>query len=212
MKPKRSEVNINKNKKGNKMKCMYNEVNLEAATKACKPVKKDKITQFDWSRNWKNKVEPHLDKPLVRFSVELGMKTYDRTWTWEDGPHAVGRGKWNGQRVVPGKLSWYQPWGRCHWIAFFSCAIGVLNYPELDWHFISGHCHTVPVGSWNGENWVVMDILNFKMMDAEESIAHAQFVPSHVTEPSGMGWSEWFDLYIEKAVPKLRQLSEGGQQ
>jgi hypothetical protein len=171
-----------------------------------------KITQFDWSRNWKKRVEPHLDKPLVRFSVETGMKTYDRTWTWEDGPHAVGRGRWNGQRVTKNKLSWYQPWGRCHWIAFFSCAIGVLNYPELDWHFISGHCHTVPVGSWKGENTVVMDILNFKMMNAEESIAHAQFVPPHVSEPDESGWKEWFNIYIEKFVPKLRELAQGGDQ
>jgi hypothetical protein len=195
------------------MKCKnIEDSRLEHAAKASKPVKKDKITQFDWSRNWKKKVEPHLDKPLVRFSVELGMKTYDRTWTWEDGPHAVGRGKWNGQRVVPGKLSWYQPWGRCHWIAFFSCAIGVLNYPKLDWHFISGHCHTVPVGSWNGDNKVVMDILSYKMMNADESIAFTQRKILDAPETDGSGWAESFASYVENFVPDLRELAQRGHQ
>jgi hypothetical protein len=77
----------------------------------------NKLIQFNWSRHWKRKVEPYLDQPLVRASVELGMKLYDPEWTWEDGPHAIGRGGWNGQRVVKGKLSWYQPWHRCHWIS-----------------------------------------------------------------------------------------------
>src|SRR5262245_12637423 len=89
------------------------------------------VIQFDWRQHWKERVEPHLGLPLVRRSVEVGMKLYDPAWTWEDGPHAIGRGRCNGQRVVRGKLSWYQPWGRCHWISFCACAIGVLNYPEL---------------------------------------------------------------------------------
>ncbi len=165
------------------------------------------IIQFDWSRHWKKKVEPHLGNPLVRASVEMWMRELEPTWTWEDGPHAVGRGKWNGQRVTKYKLSWYQPWGRCHWISYFSCAIGVLNYPELDWHFISGHCHTVPVGSWNGEHRVIMDILNFKTLTAEESIALAQRTFPDRPELDGAGWSESFASYIETVVPKLRELA-----
>jgi hypothetical protein len=148
----------------------------------------------------------------VRASVEMGMKDLDPAWTWEDGPHAVGRGRWNGQRVTKNKLSWYQPWGRCHWISFFSCAIGVLDFPELDWHFISGHCHTVPVGSWNGEQRVVMDILNFKRMTAEESINLAQRILPERPELEGSGWNEWFSCFIEKAVPRLRELTQGGRQ
>jgi hypothetical protein len=202
----------NKNKKGKNMKCKKNELNLEQNTKACNSAKTDKMTQFDWSRNWKKKVEPYLDIPLVRGSVEMGMKLFDVGWTWEDGPHVIGRGCINGQRVVPGKLSWYQPWGRCHWIAFFSCAIGVLNYPQLDWHVLSGVCHTVPVGSWNGENKVVMDILNFKMMNAEASIALTHFVPPNLPEPAGGKWNEIFALYVENVVPALRELAQGGEQ
>src|SRR5437764_14764743 len=64
----------------------------------------NKITQFNWSRHWKKKVEPHLEIPLVRASVEIWMRDLDPTWTWEDGPHAVGRGRWNGQRVTKNKL------------------------------------------------------------------------------------------------------------
>ena len=171
-----------------------------------------RIIQFNWSRHWKKKVEPHLDTPLVRASVELVMKDLDPIWAWDDGPHAVGRGRWNGQRVTKNKLSWYQPWGRCHWISFFSCAIGVLNYPELDWHFISGHCHTVPVGNWNGEHRVVMDILNFKRMTAEESIAHAQRLPPDMPELDDSSRKVLFDIYIEIVVPKLRELAQGGHQ
>ena len=140
------------------------------------------------------------------------MMLFDSAWTWMDGPHAIGRGRWNGQRVTKNKLSWYQPWGRCHWISFFLCAIGVLNYAELDWHFISGHCHTVPVGSWNGEHRVVMDILNFKCMTAKESINLAQhFIPER-PELEGSDWKELFGFYIENVVPKLRELAQGGHQ
>lgn len=162
-----------------------------------------KIVQFDWSRHWKKKVEPYLDLPLVRLSVEMGMRLYDRNWTWEDGPHAIGRGALNGQRVIKHKLSWYQPWGRCHWISFFACAIGVLNHPELDWQFVSGKCHTVAVGSRGGEYRVVMDILNFKDMTAEASIAHA----SILDQDRDPNWERAFTLYLEGIVPLLRKLA-----
>lgn len=161
------------------------------------------MIQFNWSRHWKKKVEPYLGLLLVRHSVEMGMKLFDPKWTWHDGPHAIGRGWLNGQRVVKNKLSWYQPWGRCHWISFFACAIGVLNYPELDWQFISGKCHTVPVGSRGGEYRVVMDILNFKQMTAERSIAHAS-IPDCDREPN---WERAFALYLETVVPALRKLT-----
>ena len=166
-----------------------------------------KISQFDWSRNWTKKVEPHLHLPLVRASVEMGMTLLEPDWTWNNGPHSVGRGSLNGQRVTKNKLSWFPPWGRCHWISFFACAIGVINYQELDWQFISGPCHTVPVGSRNGENGVVTDILNFKSMTAEQSIAHVRLVPPGVTEPDDGCWPECFALYVQNVVPRLRELA-----
>jgi hypothetical protein len=111
----------------------------------------------------------------------------------------------NGQRVEKNKLSWYQPWGRCHWISFFACAIGVLNYPELDWDFLTGHCHTVAVGNRRGEHRVVMDILNFKRMTAEGSIAFTRFVPANTQESDLEGWPEAFANYIQNVVPMLRR-------
>lgn len=168
------------------------------------------IIQFNWRRHWRTKVEPYLDLPLVRGSVECAMKSYDRNWTWDDVPHAIGRGWLNGQRVVKGKLSWYQPWGRCHSISFFACAIGVLNYSDLDWQFVSGLCHTVPVGSQAGVDRVVMDILNFERMTAEESIALAQRTGPGA-EGDAASWSKVFTWYLDKVVPRLRELARAGQ-
>jgi hypothetical protein len=89
----------------------------------------------------------------------------------------VGQGvllcRYEARRVaIPGNPSWYLPWGCCHWIAFFSMAIGVLNNPRLDWRFVSGDLHTVPVGYGpDGKPAVVMDILLFEGMSAEQSLA-----------------------------------------
>ncbi len=170
--------------------------------------KPNTLIQFNWQRHWKTKVEPYLQLPLVRASVEMGMWLFDPDWTWADGPHSIGRGDLNGQRVVKNKLSWYQPWGRCHWISFFAYAIGVLNYPDLDWQFLSGHCHTVAVGMLNGQPHVVMDILNFRMMTAAESIAHTRLVPPGVTdpEPERDSWEKAFSAFRETFVPILRKI------
>lgn len=166
-----------------------------------------KIIQFDWSRNWKTKVEPYLKEMCVRMAIELGMRAFDKKWKWKDGPHAIGRGAINGQRVTKGKLSWYQPWGCCHWIAFFGLAIGVLNYPDLEWRFVSGQYHTIAVGSRNGEDRVVMDILNFKQMTAEESIALAsQVLPKPAR--SEMNWQKIYRLHIQMFVPWLLETSK----
>lgn len=160
-----------------------------------------KAIQFDWRRQWRRRVMPHLELPQVRFAVELGMKLYNRNWTWADGPHAIGN--LTGQRAVRGKLSWYQPWGRCHWIAFFACAIGVLNYPQLDWRFLTGDCHTVPVGyAEDGEPFVVMDILNFDSMTAEASIEWTRLKLPNA--PKTTQWHTLFEMYRTHRVPELR--------
>ena len=103
-----------------------------------------RITQFNWRRHWSKKVTPHLDNELVRASIDLGMMNLGPNWKRGDRPFLLGA--IGGGRIVKGKLSWYRPLNRCHWIAFFSMAIGVLNYPHLDWRFLSGDLHTVPVG------------------------------------------------------------------
>jgi hypothetical protein len=163
------------------------------------------IIQFNWSINWKMKVEPYLNWYPVRASVEMGMRLVDPNWTWKDGPHAIGR-KLPGLKVRKKTLSWYQPWGRCHWISFFSCAIGVLNYPELDWQFLSGPLHTVPVGSLNGQYRVVMDILNFDEMTAEQSIEFAQRVLPGAPETKTSD-DQCFDIYVMTIVPALREIA-----
>jgi len=162
--------------------------------------------QFDWSRRWTRHVVPHLQNPLVIVSLEIGMKYYDPSWELWMGPHSIGRGLTKGQKVYPGKLSWYQPWGCCHWIAFFSLAIGVLNYPGFTWMFLSGQCHTVPVGSRN-EMTVVMDILNFRRLTAEKSIHYATMKPQNprLGEAEAVKqWNELFAVFLENMVPRLR--------
>lgn len=112
------------------------------------------------------KVEPHLDNHLVQASLDFGMGLLDHKWNRGDAPYllgAIGPG-----RIVKGKLSWYRPLNRCHYISFFSMAIGALNYPELHWKMLSGDIHTVPVGyEADGAAHIVMDILLFDCMTAE---------------------------------------------
>jgi hypothetical protein len=93
---------------------------------------KAKLIQFNWRRNWSLRVAPHLNHELVQASLDLGMMMLDPNWQRGDPPFVLGAVPCHRTRVEPGKLSWYQVWGRCHWIAFFSMTIGVLNYPELD--------------------------------------------------------------------------------
>jgi hypothetical protein len=135
-----------------------------------------KPLQFNWRRNWKKKVEPHLQKDIVQECLDIGMTLMNRNWKRGDPPYLEGRDHFG--RVVRGKLSWYQPWGACHYIAFFSIAIGVLNYPHLDWRFVCGPLHTVPVGyDGQGEPAVVMDILLFDLRSGAGSIELAKQQP-----------------------------------
>ena len=160
-----------------------------------------RITQFNWRRHWSKRVAPHLDNELVQASLDLGMMNLDRNWKRGDPPFLLGA--IGGSRIVKGKLSWYQPLNRCHWIAFFSMAIGVLNYPDLDWQFISGDLHTVPVGFGpECKPKVVMDILLFDSKTAEESISHAKIMVDNA--PESRGWETCFKLFISKMVPVLR--------
>jgi hypothetical protein len=170
----------------------------------------NRLLQFNWRRHWKKKVEPHLKHELVQAALDLGMMMYDRTWKPGDPPYRCGR--WAGERVVEGKLSWYRPWGRCHWIAFFSMAIGVLNYPDLDWRFVSGELHTVPVGyDANGEPRVVMDILLFDRKTAKESIALTRKKAVRGTQEGGAQaqWEKFYALFVTNVVPAIRATLKG---
>jgi hypothetical protein len=167
-----------------------------------------KAIQFNWRRHGKKKVAPHLQEELVQASLDLGMMMLDPHWRRGDPPYLLGAIPLHRSRVVAGKLSWYQVWGRCHWIAFFSMAIGVLNYPRLDWRFVGGQLHTVAVGyEPDGEAAVVMDILLFEDMSAEESLARATQKVNGA--PAAEGWEEVFRLFVSLMVPALRAVAGG---
>src|SRR5262249_55579947 len=103
-----------------------------------------------------------------------------------------------------------QPLNRCHYIAFFTMAIGVLNYPDLDWKFLSGDAHTVPVGyDAQGNPRVVMDILWFDYFTAEESIAHTQNVNEKMktSEQIRKEWETAHEVFVTKVVPVLKKLA-----
>lgn len=162
------------------------------------------IKQFNWRRHWGKKVAPHLDKELIQRCLDLGMTMIQPRWERGDPPYLLGRAE--GRRAVPGKLSWYRPCGRCHWIAFFSLAIGVMNYPDLDWRFVSGDLHTVPVGYGpDGLPKVVMDILLFDSMTAEQSIALA--LKRRGDSDVACNWDDSYRAFIDLVVPKLRALA-----
>jgi hypothetical protein len=93
------------------------------STQNKKPVKK--CVQFNWRRHWSKKVAPYLNEELVQECLDIGMKMLDKDWKRGDAPCYLGAIGMN--RIVKGKLSWYQPLCRCHHIAFFAMAIGVMN-------------------------------------------------------------------------------------
>lgn len=131
---------------------------------------------FDFSRNWKRRVAPLLDDQDVVKALTFGLKLYDKTYHEGDPPWQCGRGPLNGQIARQGCLSWYQPWGRCHYIAPFCWALGKRLFPEREWGFITSDCHTVVIGwadKWEEPEWV-MDILLFKEKTAEESLVFAK--------------------------------------
>ena len=153
-------------------------------------------TQFDWRKHWEKKVKPHLNHPCVQFSLNFGMHLVDPKWAPGDAPYRLGD---EPRRAKEGTLAWYQPSRQCHGIAFFAMAIGVINYPKLRWKFVSGRCHTVPVGyDENGQARVVMDILLFEDMTADESIRFA-LLKKHSADRM------LFTGFATKVVPAIRK-------
>lgn len=135
--------------------------------------------QFDFSRHWRRKVAPLLDCPDVALALTLGLKLYDPSYEHGDPPWEYGRGPINGQRAKEGCLSWYQPWGRCHYIAPFCWAVGRRLLPELEWGFLTSHWHSVVIGwdnDWRNPRWV-LDILLFRDHTAEASVAFVKSQP-----------------------------------
>lgn len=120
----------------------------------------------------------------------------DPKWAPGDPPYRLGD---EPRRARKGTLEWYQPRRLCHAIAYFAMAIGVINYPKLRWKFLSGLCHTVPVGyDESGQPRVVMDILLFDDMTAEESIRFALLRKHSVKQILFTG-------FATKVVPAIRK-------
>jgi hypothetical protein len=132
--------------------------------------------QFNFARHWKKKIAPLLNDLGVRALLMFGLVQYDPNYRDGHPPWRCGRGPWNGQRAREGCLSWYQPWGRCHFIAPFSWALARKLFPDLQWGFVTGDYHTVVIGwkdGWENPLWV-MDILLFREKTAQQSLQFAR--------------------------------------
>ena len=134
------------------------------------------MKQFDFSRTWRANISPLLNKPDVVRALTTGMLLQGDDYKPGNPPWLHGRGPLNGQRAIEGCLSWYQPWGRCHYIAPFSWAIGRELFPNLNWGFVTSDAHTVAIGyddQWR-EPSLVLDILLFRNLSAQESLTFAK--------------------------------------
>ena len=148
---------------------------MESTTKATSVTAR----HFDFARNWKKKIVPLLDCPDVVKALTFGLQLHDLDYREGDPPWECGRGPWNGQRAKRGCLSWYQAWGRCHYIAPFCWALGNRLFPEHEWGFVTSNWHTVVIGwaeNWENPEWV-MDVLLLKEKTAEESLAFVKSQP-----------------------------------
>jgi hypothetical protein len=135
-----------------------------------------KTKQFNFARHWRQKIAGFVDDPDVIEALTWGMRMYDGEYHKGDPPWQFGRGPLNGQIARRGCLSWYQPLGRCHFIAPFSWAVGRRIFPKLQWGFITSDSHTVVIGwsdDWHEPEWV-MDILLFREMNAQKSLEFAK--------------------------------------
>ena len=142
----------------------------ERAKKNTRPttIVRQPLLQFNFREHWEE-IKPHLNSKSVFFALEVGMKTLNPKREIGDPPWLEG-GVCDEPDGVPGELSFYQPRNRCHWIAPFAWAIGKKLYPDLRWGFLTSQSHTVAVGFADDEMEIVMDILNFEWMTADESI------------------------------------------
>ena len=132
--------------------------------------------QFNFARNWKAKIAPLLKEPDVDSALNLGMTLLSPQYKSGDPPWFFGRGPINGQRARKGCLSWYQPWGRCYWIAPFAYALAKHLFPDLRWGILAGDLHSIVIGysdCWRSPE-MVFDILLHRKMSADDSINHVR--------------------------------------
>jgi hypothetical protein len=139
-------------------------------------------TQFDFARHWKRLVRPHLDDVVVQSELDKSMQRYCDMMNYE---HHNGRAvlKWKHgdcpshfcctdyycEHPIGGRksLSYYRPYGLCHWMAPFVHALVRRIYPKDEWLVINGRLHSVVA---NRERTVVFDILLFDEYTARKSL------------------------------------------
>ena len=146
----------------------------------------------------------------------MGMELLNPNWKDDDPPYELSDVFCNCgsektcrlKTAKPGSLRWYQARHCCHWIAPFSMAIGILNYPHLDWRFVTGERHTVPVGFNNdGEPIVVMDILCFDVLNAQTSISFAAMPPLTFNDIFNADTGQMMHAFEATLIPELYQVA-----
>jgi len=152
-------------------------LNTEDKTlKKAKQARDQVIQQFNFARQWTKKIAPLLADRDVIDALNFGMTLYDDNYREGHPPYNIGSIPSWGRRPRKGRLSWYQPWNRCHFIAPFCWALGMKLYPDRKWGFISGEKHSVAIGWWN--QWkqpdILMDILLFREYTAQQSLDFAK--------------------------------------
>ena len=83
-----------------------------------------------------------------------------------------------------------------------------MNYPDLDWQFLSGDLHTVSVGFDTGTPVMVMDILLFDTLTATESVELTQEKPACEVDPVGAAqFMQLCSFFVRHKVPAIRKVA-----
>lgn len=143
------------------------------------PPRCNRPRQFDFRRRWKREVVPHLADADVQWLLHRGMELCDPHY--RPGDCAAHFGGIDGTRIVEGKLSWYRPLGRCHWIAPFVWGLASKIYPNDEWYVVCGYFHAVVT---NRDASFVWDILLGRDHTARESLVMAGDSPRAPGEAS----------------------------
>lgn len=130
---------------------------------------------FDFKRHWAKKVKPHLQDPQVQGLLNYGMQNWvcqrnieliqmgsSHRWSWEPGdcPYRLsGDLALHPRWPRDGSYRWYQPFGKCHWIAPFLLGLAKKIYPKDSWYIQRGYFHTTVT---NTNKTIVFDILLFE--------------------------------------------------
>lgn len=148
------------------------------------PTRRNPI-QFNFARHWKRLVRPHLDDVVVQAELDKEMRRYCDMmnyqyhngrqflkWRHGDCPSCLCSSDYYCDNPIGGRksLSYYRPFGLCHWMAPFVQALARRIYPNDEWLVITGRLHSVVA---NRERTIVFDILLFDEYTARKSLLFA---------------------------------------